>query len=105
MVNLIVAMANVFMNHGHVTDMMIAITQVLMKLTVVVILHAMIWVMISLVMMANVPGLCGHVTDILTVQTAQMKLTVVSLMIHVLMVIVKKAHIGMAILAILVIIV
>ena len=36
MVNLAVAMANVFMIHGHVTDMLIAGTQVLMKLTVVI---------------------------------------------------------------------
>jgi hypothetical protein len=63
MVNLTVAMANVFMNHGHVTDILIAGTQVLMKLTVV------------------------------------------SLMIHVLITIVKKAHIGMAILAMVVTIV
>jgi hypothetical protein len=36
MMNLIVAMANVSMVHGHVTDMLIAGTQVLMKLTVVI---------------------------------------------------------------------
>ena len=96
-------MANVFMIHGHVTAG-VTVQTVLMKLIVAAVAVAManLHVMMAVVFMIH-----GHVMAMVIVQMAQMNLmiSVVRLLIHVLMTIVMKAHIGMAILAMVVTIV
>ena len=74
MVTLTVAMANVSMDHGHVT-VMVTVPMVQMKPTVVnlkAVLMVNLTVAMDLVSMAH-----GHVTDMVTVLMDQMKLIVV----------------------------
>jgi len=79
---------------------------------IAVVVHVLVMVVIPAVLMvnltvamANVSMDHGHVTVMVTVLMVPMKLIAANLMIHVLKTIVKTAHIGMAIVVTIVVIV
>jgi hypothetical protein len=81
MVNLTVAMANAYMNHGHVTVMVTAL-MVLMKLTVVAaaVLMVNMTVVPMVVHMVSASMAAGHVTAWQIAMTDQMKPIVVAVL-------------------------